>query len=149
MSITGGGKLSEVLEHIGSQYAGDKTLRVGFLEGATYPDGQSVAQVAMRNEYGVPENNQPPRPFFRDAIEAGKTEWPEKMAQMLKQGFDPDAALELMGEFIKGDVQDAIRYLDDPILSPVTIRKKGFANPLVDSGHMLNSVDYEVKGGGE
>lgn len=38
-------------------------VRVGFINGETYPDGTSVAEVAYKNEYGVPENNQPPRPF--------------------------------------------------------------------------------------
>ena len=31
------------------------------------------------------------------------------------------------------------------ILAESTIARKGFAKPLVETGHMLNSVDYEVK----
>jgi hypothetical protein len=30
-------------------------------------------------------------------------------------------------------------------LKPATIRRKGFAKPLVDTGHMLNSIDHEVE----
>lgn len=50
-------------------------LEVGFFETATYPDGAKVAEVAASNEFGVPSRNQPPRPFFRQAITNNKEDW--------------------------------------------------------------------------
>lgn len=48
---SGGDKLVSVLAHIGDRLGAAHT-RVGFLEGATYPDGTPVATVAMGNEFG-------------------------------------------------------------------------------------------------
>lgn len=41
-------KLREIAEKVGKAH----TVHVGFLEGATYPDGTPVAQIAAINEYG-------------------------------------------------------------------------------------------------
>ena len=43
-ALIGGEKLQRVLAEIGSNMEG--SVSVGFLGGATYPDGTSVAQVA-------------------------------------------------------------------------------------------------------
>lgn len=51
--FTGGEKLNRVLAHIGAQADSGGLLRVGFLETAKYPDGTNVAQVAFWNEYGT------------------------------------------------------------------------------------------------
>ena len=52
-----------------------------------------------------------------------------------------------MGEHIKDQLQGSIRDLMEPALSPVTIAKKGFSKPLIETSHMLNSVDYDIKDG--
>lgn len=62
MSImTGGDKLEAKLREIAEKAGRANTVRVGFLEGATYPDGMPVAYVAAINEYGgtvtVPEHD--------------------------------------------------------------------------------------------
>ncbi|ELY3738967.1 hypothetical protein SMX82_002356 [Cronobacter sakazakii] len=125
-----------------------KVLRVGFLENATYPDGQQVAMVAAANEFGNPANNQPPRSAFRNMISDHKDEWPENIASIAQAtDFDGERTLGLMGELIKSQLQDSIRELTEPPLSPVTVAKKGFDKPLIDTSHELNSVDYDIKDG--
>lgn len=125
-----------------------RTLRVGFLSGATYPDGKSVAQVAAYNEYGSPKRNRPPRPFFRQAIQAGQPTWGKKLAGALRAtGYDVDKALGMLGEDIAGEVRESITKFTSPALAPATIARKGFAKPLVDTGMMLRSVSYEVADG--
>ncbi|PVX61240.1 hypothetical protein [Paraburkholderia unamae] len=61
ITISGGDKLEAKLREIAEEAAKAKTVRVGFLEGATYPNGMPVAQVAAINEYGgtvtVPEHD--------------------------------------------------------------------------------------------
>lgn len=149
-SFSGGSALEERLKEIADKLGEDKVLRVGFLEGATYPDGQPVAAVAARNEFGDPANNQPPRPFFRRMIAEKSPQWGDDIVKIAKAtDFDADATLSLMGERIKDQLQESIRELTDPPLSPVTIAKKGFAKPLIDTSHMLRSVDYDVKEGSE
>lgn len=145
--MTGGDKLQAHLDKILVRISGAQSVRVGFLEGTTYPDGTSVAMVAAVNEFGNPGHNQPPRPFFRNMIDADAPAWGKVAAQALK-GADYDAALALgrMGEFIKSELQDSIRGFNSVPLSPRTIAAKGgVKKQLIDTGHMLNSVDYEVK----
>lgn len=128
-------------------------VRVGFLGGATYPDGTPVAMVAARNEYGDPGHNQPPRPFFRTAIAENSTEWANDIAKGLQAGLSAEAVLEAVGAKVQGDIQESISTLMEPKLSDATIharrtRKKRPNNstkPLVDTKEMLLDVKYEVK----
>ncbi|HDC2634993.1 TPA: hypothetical protein O7120_004792 [Salmonella enterica] len=136
-------KVMDELNKIASGLSGLQ-LKAGFLEGATYPDGTPVPMVAATNEFGNPANNQPPRPYFRNAIAAHEGEWQEAMTTLIGNGGDTRDALSLLGEIIVDDIKESIRTLDAPPLSPVTIARKGFDQPLIDTSNMLNSVSYEV-----
>lgn len=144
--VTGGDKLGVKLGDLGKKIASGKKVRVGFLEGATYPDGKSVPMIAAINEYGAPSRGQPPRPFFRNTIAAHQSEWPRVIADLLKTN-DMDAAKTLaqVGAVIAGQIRQGIVDLMAPPLAASTVRKKGSSKPLVDTGHMLASVDFEVK----
>lgn len=128
-------------------------VRAGFLGGSTYPDGTSVAMVAAGNEYGDPANNQPPRPFFRNAIAEKQEEWKKTIERGLASGLDSRAVLEVVGAQIKGDIQESIADLIEPALSPVTIERRrsrkerpnSSTKPLVDTKVMIGDVNYEVK----
>lgn len=147
-TFSGGADLEAKLSELAEKLGDGKTLRVGFLEGATYPDGQSVPMVAAANEYGDPAMNRPPRPFFRNMIAEKSPEWPQEIAKIAEAtGYDAETMLGLIGEHIKGQLQGSIRDLMEPALSPVTIAKKGFSKPLIETSHMLNSVDYDIKDG--
>lgn len=131
-------KLKEIVDKMG----GD-TLKVGFLEGATYPDGTPVASVAFWNEFGT--KNQPPRPFFRTMVAEKSPAWPAQMGQLAKStGYDGPRVLALMGEQIEGDLKESINKFTDPPLAPSTIKAKGFDKPLIDTSHMVNSTGNEV-----
>jgi hypothetical protein len=140
-TLRGTDTVMKALEAIGKKM-GSGTMRVGFLEGATYPNGTPVAEVAFYNEFGT--INMPPRPFFRNMISEESPNWPKKMAGALAAGYDGPEALGLMGEDIKGALQQSITTLASPALAPSTVHAKGFDKPLIDTGHMLNSVSYEV-----
>lgn len=145
-TFSGGSALEAKLAEIAEKLGNGKTLRVGFLEGATYPDGEPVAMIAATNEFGNPANNQPPRPFFRNMISEKSPEWPDDIGKILKAtNYDGATTFSLMGERMKGQLQDSIRDLNEPALSPVTIASKGFSKPLIDTSHMINSVDYDVE----
>lgn len=145
--ISGGSKLEAALAEIVKKLGkGAGTVRVGFLEDATYPDGTSVAMVAAINEFGAPSRGQPPRPFFRRMIAEKSGEWPEAIAKnLVATNYDTKLTLERVGAGIAGQLQESITNLTDPPLAASTIKKKGFDKPLIDSGHMLNSVSYEVE----
>lgn len=141
-------KVMEALDDIANSLS-DKQLKVGFIDGATYPDGTPVAMVAATNEYGNPANNQPPRPFFRNAISDHETEWSEDIARGLGKGLELEHVLSVVGEKIAGDIVQSISTLMDPPLSAATIasrKSKGneSTKPLVDTKVMIRDVNYEV-----
>lgn len=126
-----------------------KQVKVGFIDGATYPDGTSVAQVAAWNEYGQPENNQPPRPFFRNAVSEHENEWSDAVAKGMRAGVPVEHVLEFVGATIANDVYKSIKAIDTPTLSAATIaarRSRGNKSikPLQDTRLMIGDVNYEV-----
>lgn len=131
-------EISEMLGNAGG-------VRIGFLENATYPDGTPVAMIAAIQDGGAPSVGIPPRPFFRNMIAAKQAEWPDAIAGLIvANGYDARRTLEQIGEAIAGQLRQSLIDTNAPALAPSTIRRKGFAKPLVDSGHMLNSIGYEV-----
>ena len=143
--IRGGQKLEAQLRLLSNTVAKKATLRVGFLENAKYPDGTPVAMIAAIQDFGAPKVNIPPRPFFRNMIRTKQKEWGPGIAALLRtNNWDAERALNLTGQAIAGQLRQSIQDTNSPPLQPATIARKGFAKPLVDTGHMLNSVDYEV-----
>ena len=176
MEVTGGVKFQEYLKTLAQRLGRSGTVRVGFLEDATYPDGTSVAMVAAIQNFGAPGRGIPPRAFFSNMITRQSPQWGARFARILAStDYDVGKSLGLMGEGIKGQLQQAIVETNSPPLSAITLmlRKMKADDPnlvvtgatvgeaarrvaagedvsgvstkaLVDSGHMLNSVDYEV-----
>lgn len=165
-------KVLEFLNSVGDKIS-SKQLKVGFLINSTYPDGTSVPMVAAANEFGNPVSGSPPRPFFRNAIAESSNKWAESIETLMKNSNgDSNQVLNLMGEVISDDVKRSIGTLISPALSPVTIllrdrfpmrsgmtfddvlrarkdvkrgvKGSGSTKPLIWTGHMQNSVDYEV-----
>ena len=143
-TLSGTDGVMKALEDIARKMGGGE-VSVGFMSGATYPDGTPVAAVAFWNEYGDPGNNRPPRPFFRRMIAKESPTWPGKMAKLAKATkYDGPRVLALMGEDVRGALQQSINDLTEPALAPSTVAAKGFGKPLIDTSHMLNSVTFEV-----
>lgn len=170
-TITGGDKLKTYLKG-SNKLAQPGTLRVGFLEGATYPNGTPVAMIAAIQEFGAPRARIPPRPFFRNMIAAKKGEWGPAVAGLLKD-HSPKEALAIAGESIGGQLRQSIIDTNTPPLSPITLmlrkmrgegvvitgKQVGIAaarvaagestagvstKPLIFTSHLINSVDYEI-----
>jgi hypothetical protein len=142
--ISGGDKLERALQELGRQLGRGGEVRVGYLSGATYPDGTSVALVGALNEWGT--SRAPARPAIRNMIAAKSKDWPESAANILRHtNNDVPQTLQLLGEGIRGQWQTSIRYLTSPPLAPSTIARKGFSKPLIDTSVMINSVAVEVK----
>ena len=119
------------------------TLSVGFMSGATYPDGTPVAQVAFYNEFGT--KNIPMRPFFRTMIANESPTWGNKLAKLLAKDFEGEKALNALGMDISGALEESIIGWTTPSNAPSTIAKKGFDKALIDTGHMKNSITHKVE----
>jgi hypothetical protein len=162
-TIYGGDKLRNALVKLTRNVSNGATLHVGFLSGATYPARSSrgrkgrkrgasksapisVATVAAIQEFGAPSRNIPPRPFMRRLVKEKSSEWPKAVAMLLKaNGYDAKKTLELAGQAISGQLRQVIKDVVSPPLKPATVKRKGFSKPLIDTSHLINSIDYEVK----
>jgi hypothetical protein len=168
--IVGGQKFAGELAKIAAKASGAKQVDVGFFADATYPNGTPVAQVAFWDEFGT--KTAPSHPFMRPVAKDGEATWGKLAEAALKHsGMDAAQALEIIGRQVQGEIQDKIKAMDSPANSVVTnLLKNRFpegvytaadvwqafedakagmtappGKPLVWSGQMLNSVEFEVK----
>lgn len=124
---------------------------VGFQEGQAYDDGTSLAEVAAYNEFG--SSDTPARPFMKQSFEKHEKELQaacEAVNVALSKGDTAQHALNTIGVVAKGLVQEEIGSGDFAPNSPSTVRQKGSDQPLIDTGHMRQSVNFVVRkaGGG-
>lgn len=127
----------------------DLEVNIGFHHNATYNRSNSnakevkyVAQVAYDNNYG---NGVPARPFFTNVVDGDK-DYQRIFEEYIKEGYPVAQALKFIGIEMQQDIQQEIIALREPPNSPATIARKKSSNPLVDTGHMGDSVTYEIKG---
>lgn len=121
-------------------------VAVGYQEGLTYPDGTSVAEVAIYNDLGTVHS--PSRPFMRDSINGHKQEieqFMQRQAKGIANGKKAKDVLEQIGAFQTKLIQKEIVQGDFVPNSPATIRKKGSSTPLIDTGLMRQSVHFVVR----
>lgn len=173
----GGDKLGAALREMAAKLSKAKTVKIGFLEGSTYPDGTSVPMVAAIQNFGAPRAKIPPRPFFTSMIQQKSPGWGKAIAVNLKANdYDAKLTLENVGVGIGDQLRDSIIETNEPALSPITVMLRGMKSHdqslvvtgktvgeaaarvrdgktnygastkvLDDTGHLLNSVDHEVK----
>lgn len=129
-TVKGGKSIKQKLADLTKKLSSAKAVRVGFLEGATYPNGTSVAMVAAIQEFGAPKAHIPPRPFFRNMIAKHKAEWPKALAGLLEDNdYDAKRSLALLGEGVQRQLRKSIIDTMAPPLSPVTVMlRKMFGN---------------------
>lgn len=119
---------------------------VGFQEGQQYDDGTSLAEVAAYNEFG--SSDTPERPFMRQSFERHEDVLHaacEDVNDSLAAGDTVEHALDTLGVVVKGLVQNEIREGGFAPNAPSTIRQKKSDQPLIDTGHMRQSVNYIVR----
>lgn len=149
--LKGGAKLGQYLTELQRKAADGMMVRVGFLEGSMHTskseNGEVIptAQIAAWNEWGDPDKGRPPRPFFRNMVEAKKGGWGKSLANLLKNnGGNAYDALDAMGMGMASQLQGSINEFTDPPLAEATIKAKHFPKPLIDTGEMLRAVGSEV-----
>ena len=76
------------------------------------------------------------------------SEWKKTFDFMVQKDFsrggDFKTSFSTLGSVVQGDIKTSIKELTAPALAQSTIDKKGFSKPLIDTGYMLDSVNYEV-----
>lgn len=130
-----------------------------------YPDGTSVVSVATDHEFGSvgsrtytsPRGNQvtvsgiPERSFLRSTFDERKDKWTKKgkliIQQMLRTRVDANLFFSALGSSMRNDIRSKIKAIDTPPNSKQVIEDKGSNNPLIDTGHMINEIEYTIRGG--
>ena len=133
------------------------SLKLGIFEESRYGsenDNLQVAQVFQWQEEGDPVMY-PPRPAFRVGFlpRLKTSEYIPVFQQAIKSILDGQAtfrqAYTRMGPTLVKGLQNEIIAWDTPPNSPQTIAEKGFNDPLINTGKMLESVDFKVERGND
>lgn len=144
MSISASSKKSLLQLVMDKLKAADIDYTIGLYEDSgTYEDGRTVAQVGYDNEYGVPANNVPPRPFLVPGGQKGFKKATEQAILAIANGYGEEIALARAAQVMKQSIQRYITELKEPPNSPYTIEKKGSSNPLIDTGKMRRSITFK------
>lgn len=144
-------------------------VKAGVLENATYPEqtlidvkhgteyrdpraGMHVATIAAALEYGGGQNH--PRPFMQTTVAEKKDGWvnaliilltPTGETQLERDLFPvkPEEALATIGQIMKEDIQETIRnWPADNSDNWAAI--KGFNKGLIQTSHLLNSIEFAL-----
>ena len=130
-----------------------KEVAVGILEGSVNPEGLSIAEYAMYNEFGT--ENVPARPAnamaFDENVGEINLDFQKQHEAIIEGRQTAQGALTVIGMRHAARVQNAITDRDIlPRLAPSTVAaKKGSTKTLVDTGAMVNAVNISVRGRGQ
>ena len=107
--------------------------------GTHYKKGDKKGQVRI-----------PERSFIRAGYDANKNKIKKDTEKLTRKvvamELNPSMAAKLLGDITKGYIQEFAIDLRDPPNTKETIAAKGSSNPLVDTGQMIGSIDYKIKG---
>lgn len=133
-------------------------VKAGVLQGATYPAetikpanggkpyqdpraGKPVAMFAAALHYGT--SRIPPRPFIAQPAANFAGDWANIVAQQLHSGTPVAQALGLAGVAMRDAIQESITSWPADN-SPKWAAVKGFNKGLIQTSHLLKSIEYEV-----
>jgi hypothetical protein len=135
------------------------SVKAGILEGATYPaavlrnaatgeempdprEGMHVATIAAALEYG--HGQAKPRPFMQTTARTKRNAWGDAIVKLVAGGASFAEALATVGQVMKEDIRFTItEWPADNSESWAAF--KGFNHGLVQTSHLLNSVEFEVE----
>ncbi len=140
-------ELSDVVIKVGVQ-AKDKTVKRG-KGGSIRNTDQPLAAIAAIHEFGL--GGMPQRSFLRSAFDENKpmiNKMGDRVVNSVIKGISTETALNQLGNVVQGMVQKKI--VDGPFVpnSPATIKRKKSSRPLIDTGHLRQSIRYVIEKGG-
>ena len=137
-----------------SLFLDGKQLKAGVLWSAGKgKKGVDIAYYASCNEYGTyPSGSEwqriPPRPFMAttaDEKKMWKTPVERAVTNIIMDGAEVVTELNIVGEKMKTDIKKNIGTHRFKPLAASTVQRKGHDIQLIDSGALLDSIDFEVK----
>ena len=126
---------------------------VGFLDSQAHPaeppGGLNLPSIALIQEMGAPEANIPERPFMTETFRtSGAFQFAKRALQLIFRGAGTDVRHSLfsrLGKFVALEMSRNIKDWSEPANAPKTVAKKGFNDPLIETGFMRDNVKHRVK----
>lgn len=125
-------------------------VKIGVLSTAgAYPDGVNLADIATFNEFGT--SRIPARPFMGQTYDRNRGEVSIRLergfTELTKAKMTAEGILKTMGVWYKGQIQRQFTEGDFAPNAPSTIaRKSPGGRPLIDTGRLRQSINFEVEG---
>jgi len=121
-------------------------LKVGILKGTgSYGNGAKLAEVAFWNEYGT--KRIPPRPFLRPTIYSNSRMFKNLFKVAIRNVLLNKTTLKKASGEIGLQAQSMVRKemtdLTEPPNAESTIEIKGSSNPLIDTGRLRQSINFQ------
>lgn len=136
-------KAIQKLEAINKRMKGPGRIMVGLPKDSNpYPDGTSVIMVGAVHEFGSEARKIPERSYLRTGVMANRKKYKRMFRKLtleiLRGNMDADKALQEIGLQAQTDVRQTLIDLKTPPL------KSREGNPLYDTGHLVESIVFEV-----
>jgi hypothetical protein len=144
----------EGLKALHRRLASDKRrVLVGVPKGKVEEDGTPIAMIAAVHEFGSPARGIPERSFLRAGILAHLQQLVAMNAEHIRKiangGFTVLTALNRLGVFGAGAVQQYIVEGSFIPNAPATIKAKGSSKPLIASAMLRQSITHQISDGSE
>lgn len=150
-------KIKELINKTVSNISSVEKVQAGVKANATYEDGTSMHEVALKNEFGgttTDENGKnhiiPPRPSFRNAKKQNLRKWFKIFINEAKKNQTPQNIAKEVGATMQADIVKSINSNTPPPNAKMTIEaykekyKKGKKKTLIFSGEMVQNIDFEI-----
>ena len=125
-----------------------KALNTKVVAVGLFPEvGDSVLKKGIYNEFGTKDI--PERSFLRSTFNKEYKKVARRFTQIVeginKKDYSVMRKLKLIGIEQAGQVQQTITDMKSPPNAASTIKKKGFDNPLIETGEMRAKISSEVR----
>lgn len=138
-----------IVREIGN--SGKEHVAVGIYGQKAMADNNNTPNIliAVVHEFGT--EKVPQRSYLRRTVDEKKRQIgviTRNLADSVLVGRRTTSqALEVLGATIQGFIRKRISARIPPPLSPITIARKGSSVPLIDTGQLRASIDFEVRSG--
>jgi hypothetical protein len=148
--IRGGNNLAKKLKKIQDRLTSKKRVLVGIpASSGVYEDGAPLAVIGAVQEFGSADGRIPERSFLRvplhqntDNIKKGFSSLAGKVSRGEISAFQ---MLDQIGARAAGYCKEAIEAGIQPANAPSTVKRKGSATPLIDTGVLRNAITHVVE----
>lgn len=90
----------------------------------------------------------PARSFLAKTLTEKLSEWQSEIQDEVVAVFEGGSLgglLDKVGKEMQEGIQETIDETNSPANAPLTVARKGFNNPLVDTGNLRGSIQYKIK----